>query len=133
NLNWYAHPSAIIGLPVQPQVVTRELGIFRFYVTQTKGKCESIKVPVIAEVKYQLRHVLDDKAVMCMNNIQIIGKDWSPDLTYKWGTGEKGCCIMPTREGLNKVAITSAYCGTYIDSIQVVFSLCDTCIIVPNA
>lgn len=134
NLSWYWHPAGIVGIPVQPQIVTRQLTKTTVYVTQTVGKCESEKAAITVDIKYQPRHVLDDKAIMCLNDIQVIGKDLGVhEITYKWGTGDPTCCIKPGHEGYNRIAISSPYCGTYIDSINVVFSICDTCIILPNA
>ncbi len=133
NLNWYTHPAGLVGTPVQPTVVTRDVTKYTFYLTQTVGACESPKAPMNIEIKYQPRHILDDKAIMCIDNIQVIGKEASDEIKYKWSTGQTECCIRPTTEGLHRVGISSAFCGTYIDSTRVVFSLCDTCITMPNA
>jgi gliding motility-associated-like protein len=133
NLNWYTHPSGIVGIPVQPIIVTREVAKYSVYVTQTIGKCESPKSAINIDIRYQPRHILDDKAIMCLNDIQLIGRDVSHEVTYKWGTGETTFSIRPQYEGTHRVAINSPYCGTYLDSIRVVFSLCDTCFSLPNA
>lgn len=132
NLLWYTNIDGIIGNPVQPLIITRDVGKMTVYVTQTLSKCESEKVPLNIDIKYKPRHILADKPVtMCENNIELIGQDL-PGLKYKWGTGETDCCIKPDHEGLQRLAITNE-CGTYLDSMEVKFSICDTCIKVPNA
>jgi gliding motility-associated-like protein len=133
NLTWYGLNNSIIGTPIQPLVITRDVSTVHFYVTQTIGKCESERVPVNVDIKYQPRHILDEKTIMCQDDIKMIGKNPSDDLSYKWNTGETGCCIKPHHEGLYRVLISSPYCSSYIDSMRVIFSLCDTCIGVPNA
>jgi gliding motility-associated-like protein len=132
-LTWYNMINSVVGTPIQPQIITRDVSKISFYVTQTIGKCESDRVPVNIDIKYQPRHILDDKTIMCQNDIKMIGKDPSDDLSYKWSSGETTCCIKPDHEGLFRVSMISPYCSSYVDSMKVIFSICDTCIGVPNA
>ncbi len=131
NLQWYTHPMALIGSPIQPYVYTKEVGTYTLYVSQTWGKCESEKVPVNIDVKYQPRHTLEDRIDMCQQDLKYIGDEY-PGVKYAWNTGENTCCILPKYEGLYRVAITNE-CGTYVDSTRVSYSLCDKCIFIPNA
>lgn len=133
NLLWYNTAEGIVGSPVQPQIITRDLGRITIYVTQTIGKCESDKVPINIDIKYQPRKVLPNLIDMCATNVLTMGTDVSIDVTYRWSTGEGLCCIKPDHEGFFLRQVSSKYCGTYIDSTNVTFSPCDECLQIPNA
>jgi gliding motility-associated-like protein len=131
NINWYSHIQGLFGFPHQPDIVTSQPSTFTFYVTSTIGNCESEKVPINITVRYTPHESLPDVAKMCERFPDSIGS-YYPDVIYKWSTGEMACCIVPKYEGHYRLA-TSNQCGTYIDSMTVVFSACDTCVVVPNA
>jgi gliding motility-associated-like protein len=131
NVNWYTHKNGLFGFPHQPVITTSQPGVYTFYVTSTIGKCESEKLPMSIRVRYTPHKALPDVAKMCERYPDSIG-EYYPDVTYKWSTGEMACCITPRYEGLYRLATTNE-CGTYIDSMSVEFSACDTCIVVPNA
>lgn len=131
NITWYTHANGLIGNTLQPPVVTFEPGTYSLFITQTIGKCESEKSPVNIDVKYTPHEELANKAVMCENDLKLIGKN-ADGVTYKWNTGSISCCVMPEREGLYQRAATNE-CGSYIDSIWVYHQSCDDCIVFPNA
>ncbi|HEY9178752.1 MAG TPA: gliding motility-associated C-terminal domain-containing protein, partial [Flavipsychrobacter sp.] len=131
NITWYTHANGHIGNTLQPPVVTFEPGTYSLFITQTIGKCESEKSPVNIDVKYTPHEELANKAVMCENDLKLIGKN-ADGVTYKWNTGSISCCVMPEREGLYQRAATNE-CGSYIDSIWVYHQSCDDCIVFPNA
>jgi len=131
DLTWYTHGNGTIGSKIQPPVVTREPGSYVFFVSQKIGKCESSKEPVRVHVTYTPHEELGDKAVMCENDIQLIGADVE-GVEYKWNTGSNACCISPNREGLYKVSMTNS-CGSFIDSIWVYHNVCEECLYFPNA
>jgi len=131
NLHWYTHPAATIGSPVQPLIYSKEIGRTTLYVTQKIGKCESEKVPMNIDVKYQPKKELPIKTEMCSYNLVMVGNEY-PGVKYLWNNGSTACCVKPVREGMLRVSVSNE-CGTYIDSTRVVFLPCDECIHVPNA
>ncbi|MCB0695742.1 MAG: gliding motility-associated C-terminal domain-containing protein [Chitinophagaceae bacterium] len=131
DITWYTHAGGVYGSKIQPPVVTLEPGTYALFISQTYGKCESIKVPVNVTIDYTPHEELGDKAVMCENNIELIGKNVA-GVDYKWNTGASVCCIYPDREGLYKRAITNV-CGSFVDSIWVYHTSCNDCIVFPNA
>lgn len=131
EINWYTHENAYFGINIQPPVVTREPGTYTLYITETIGKCESEKTPVIVDVYYTPHEVLGDEVTMCENQLQVIGED-IPEVTYKWNTGAMTCCILPEKDGMYRVAMTNQ-CGTYVDTLWVNHSSCEDCIVFPNA
>lgn len=131
NLMWYTHSNSFIGSPLQPPIVTKELGDYHLFVTQTIGKCESEKVPVNIKVKYTPHEELQDMEKMCVGAARIIGKNID-GLEYKWTSGQINCCITPKYDGRYIVSMKNE-CGTYRDTVNVAFSPCDDCIAIPNA
>ena len=51
---------------------------------------------------------------------------------YKWNTGDFDCCLKPYKEGYYKRSSRNE-CGSYIDTVHVSFSLCEDCLVLPNA
>lgn len=131
NLTWYTHPEGSIGNIHQPPIIAEKPGKYKLYVSQTIGRCESDKSPIEVDVRYTPHEELGDKVVMCENDLQMIGVAHH-DVTYKWNNGSVACCVVPTREGLYKVA-TENDCGSFIDSIWVYHTSCEECITFPNA
>ncbi|MBL7683008.1 MAG: gliding motility-associated C-terminal domain-containing protein [Flavipsychrobacter sp.] len=131
NLHWYTDAQSKIGSPVQPFVYTKDVDKTILYVTQKIGKCESEKVPMNIDIRYQPKKELDNNSEMCSYNPIFIGKEY-PGVKYLWSNGSTACCVKPTREGLFKVSVSNE-CGLYIDSTRVKFLPCDKCIHVPNA
>lgn len=131
NIHWYTHPEGLIGLEQQPPIVASEPGTYNLFITQTIGKCESKKSPVTINVTYTPHEELGDKIVMCDNDLKKIGVSM-PDVSYKWNTGSNACCIVPHKDGLYKLAMENQ-CGTFVDSLWVIYSSCEECIVFPNA
>lgn len=131
NITWYTHANGTVGNTLQPPVVTFEPGTYALFITQTMGKCESEKSPVNISVKYTPHEELANKALMCENDLQVIGKH-TDGVSYKWNTGSVSCCVMPDREGLYRRAASND-CGSFIDSIWVYHQSCEDCIVFPNA
>jgi gliding motility-associated-like protein len=131
GINWYTHIKGIFGFPYQPVITTSQPGAFTFYISQTIGKCESERVPMTIHVRYTPHEEMKDLEKMCERLKDTIGT-YSPDVEYKWSTGEMSCCIIPDHEGLYKRAATNE-CGNYIDTVRVEFSLCDECVAIANA
>jgi gliding motility-associated-like protein len=115
-----------------PYINTIEPGNETVYVSQTVGKCESPRVPMNIRIAYQPRKELPDKLTMCEKFAYPIGKQHPEDVDYKWSTGATTCCIVPGHEGLYKLAVSNE-CGTYIDTVRIIFSTCDVCVTAPNA
>lgn len=130
SLMWYTSPEGLVGYSVQPAIDTRQLGTRVYYVSQSQGPCESERVPMKVYVKYTPKDELLSSATMCERFPDTIGKQL-PDVQFKWSNGYNFCCLTPTYEGLFRVAVSNE-CGTYIDSVNVQFSACDTCIRMPN-
>jgi gliding motility-associated-like protein len=131
SIKWYYSADGLGGFGKQPAISSEEIGRHTIYVSQVIGHCESNKVPLSYEVRYQPKKELPVQANMCDRFPSPIGLNLS-DVSYKWSTGDDKCCIVPNHEGVFKVAISNE-CGTYIDSIKVVFDVCDTCVKLPNA
>lgn len=131
NLGWYTSIFSEEKHEKQPKVNTGLLGTRTFYVTQTIGKCESEKVPVNTYIKYTPKNVLDRKSEMCEKRPDTLGKQL-PDVIYRWNTGYNYCCMVPGQPGRYYVTMSNE-CGAHTDTVNVEFSLCDTCILVPNA
>jgi gliding motility-associated-like protein len=131
GIKWYLSYNGVIGNPVQPLIHTLEPGSDVIYVSQTKGYCESERVPLNIKIKYQPKEELPNDLTMCPKYAYKLGNE-KQDVTYKWSTGESVCCIVPNREGVYRRASTNE-CGSYIDSIKVTFSECDQCIVMPSA
>ncbi len=131
DITWYTHANGTVGNPLQPPVVTLEPGTYSLFITQTMGKCESDKSPVNVDVHYTPHEELANKAVMCENNLEVIGKH-ADGVTYKWNNGSNSCCVLPDKEGLYRRA-TNNECGSYVDSVWVYHMSCEDCITFPNA
>lgn len=131
HINWYTSQDGKTGLDLQPPIVTREPGSYKLFITQTVGKCESKKAPVSIGITYTPHEELGDKVVMCDNDIQEIGSS-QPGVDYKWNTGSTSCCVLPAVDGLYKRAAENS-CGSFIDSLWVIFTTCEDCIVFPNA
>jgi gliding motility-associated-like protein len=123
--------NGLFGFQHQPEITTSQPTVFTFYVTSTTGDCESEKVPMNIRVRYTPHKSLPEIAKMCERFPDSVGS-YYPEVIYKWSTGEMACCIVPKHDGPYRLA-TSNQCGTYIDSMRVEFSSCDTCVVVPNA
>lgn len=131
KITWYTHANGTVGNPLQPPVVTFEPGAYALFITQTMGKCESEKSPVNISVKYTPHEELANKAVMCENDLHVIGQH-TDGVSYKWNTGSISCCLMPDKEGMYRRAASNE-CGSFIDSIWVYHQSCEDCIVLPNA
>lgn len=131
NLTWYTSPGAVSGYDMQLPVNTELLGTKIYYITQRIGKCESERVPLSIYVKYRPKDELEPYISMCERYRDTIGRQL-PDVSYQWNTGYNSCCIIPNKEGTFTVNVKNE-CGSYVDTVNVVFSICDTCIKLPNA
>ena len=131
NIQWYTHQLSNIGSPIQPYIYTGAVTDYQYYITQTVGKCESKKVPVKIDVRYQPKHELDDEIAMCRYAPFLIGTNY-PGVRYYWSNANRNCCIVPQNEGHFTVTRTNE-CGSYTDSTIIKFNVCEECIKVPNA
>jgi gliding motility-associated-like protein len=131
NITWYTSKGAVEGFEKPLPINSDLLGTRIFYVSQKIGKCESERVPLSVYVKYRPKDELHPYAAMCERYRDTIGKQL-PDVTYRWNTGYSSCCMVPTREGIFSVNVSNE-CGSHTDTVKVVFSICDTCIKLPNA
>lgn len=132
NLQWYANAAGVVGGITQPAVITQEPGYYDLYVSQKIGMCESPKKRVRINVTYTPHEELEDDEIMCQNAVKTIGNELPYGVLYKWNTGDFDCCIKPYREGMYKRS-TRNECGSYIDTVYVGFSLCEDCLVLPNA
>ncbi len=131
NITWYTHESGTIGNNLQPSIVTFRPGTYSLFITQTTGKCESEKSPVNVRVKYTPHEELPNKALMCENDLKVIGEH-ADGVSYKWNTGGSTCCVLPEKEGLYRRAASNE-CGSYTDTVWVYHMSCEDCITFPNA
>lgn len=131
KINWYTYENARFGIDLQPPIITREPSKYTLYITQTIGKCESDRTPVNIDVHYTPHEILGDEVVMCDNDLKMIGEH-IPDIEYKWNTGASSCCVLPEKDGMYRVAMTNQ-CGTYVDTLWVTHTICENCIVFPNA
>lgn len=131
NVKWYTQAEGKFGSAIQPPIITKDPGVYKLFITQTLGKCESEKVPANIDVRYTPHDILGDKVVMCENNIETIGT-FIPDVKYKWNTGYEGCCMKADRDGRYMLSMTNE-CGNYVDTLWVYHTSCEDCITFPNA
>ncbi|RYD54954.1 MAG: gliding motility-associated C-terminal domain-containing protein [Sphingobacteriales bacterium] len=131
NVNWYTSKNGSGGYVHQLPVNSNLLGTRTYFISQTIGKCESERVPLSIYVKYKPKDELSPQSVMCERYRDTIGVQL-PDVSYRWNTGYNSCCIIPNREGKFAVNVSNE-CGSYTDTVNVVFSMCDTCVKMPNA
>lgn len=131
DITWYVHPLGSFGTKQQPAVIAHAPGKYDLFITQTIGKCESEKSPVKIDVTYTPHEELGDEVVMCDNDLKMIGKEIE-GVSYKWNTGSIACCVLPQRDGLYKLA-TENECGSFVDSLWVMYSSCEECLVFPNA
>lgn len=131
DIGWYTSVFSMERLEKQPKINTGLLGTRTFYITETIGKCESEKVPIKAYIKYTPKAELERRAEMCEKRPDTLGKQL-PDVVYRWSNGYNYCCIIPNQQGKHFVTVSNE-CGTHTDTVNVEFSLCDTCIHLPNA
>jgi gliding motility-associated-like protein len=84
-------------------------------------------------IKFTPRNVLEQNEVtMCEKSPELIGIEIPYDVQFRWNNGAALCCIRPEREGFYRLA-TYNECGSYVDTIKVKFSSCDTCVTIANA
>ena len=68
---------------------------------------------------------------LCSEHSITLGKDMGT-MNYRWNTGDTNCCIVVNTTGIYSLTETNN-CGSATSSINVTFSPCDNCLVVPNA
>lgn len=131
NIRWYTHINGVTSSTQQPPIIAREPGSYHLFTTQTIGKCESKKVPVNVFVTYTPHEEMNDRVLMCDNDLKVIGNKVS-GVEYKWNFGSYDCCIIPEREGRYMRAAKNE-CGSVVDTVWVYHTPCDDCVVFPNA
>lgn len=60
-----------------------------------------------------------------------LGKLFAGNKKYEWNTGEKSCCISPTKSGTYTLTVSDE-CSVLKDSINIEFYNCNDCFSMPN-
>jgi len=130
GIRWYP-ANGPIGVAQQPFISTDNYGVQTLYLTQTIGKCESVRVPVDVTIKYKPKADIGDYMWICRSSDTLIGETY-PDVDYLWNTNEMVCCIKPRETGTYQLTISNS-CGMSSDTAFVELSPCDECLFMPTA
>jgi len=130
DLFWY-YPNSNYAFLQQPFISTEITGSQTLYVSQKMGKCESVRVPVRATVRYKPVASIGDFFSFCTGADTLIGSH-TDSVRFLWNTGDTICCIRPQESGIYTLTISNA-CGASSDSALVEIFPCDECLLIPNA
>lgn len=70
---------------------------------------------------------------VCEDISLTIGTQYNLPLSYKWNTGDTGCCITPIVSGLYSVTIAADACNSKTDSADIQLVKCTSCLFIPDA
>lgn len=132
NLLWYTDPSAP-GQVTQPVIATDSKGTQKIYVSTVANGCHSTISEINITIKPLPEFELEDKRVFCQARVESIRPNTVSDTyTYRWNTNVTTPGMVPPRPGTYTLEVTNE-CGTVADSVAVVFSDCENCLMIPNA
>ena len=76
--------------------------------------------------------VLPEDVILCEGEQISVGID-QPGMSFNWSSGEDVCCINISETGVYALTVSNVCGEIAIDEIKADFSLCDRCILIPNA
>lgn len=125
SLRWYSDP-ATTGVFTQPIINTEVAGTQTWYLSQTKGGCESARPPLEIAIVATPSVILGPDTTVCKGQVLLLGLPYlSSKHNLRWNTGQTYCPLQVSNSGYYRLTATNS-CGTASDEVFVRFVECDS-------